>query len=300
VTLILYGHLPELMFALSDRRLTNPNTGAPVSSAATKVTLYPGMWLHYTGLSEIDGVPTDLWLANTLYGQHHLPTAFFHLRDKLTETFRRMPWSARIKRHAFIGVGWVPFDQAHTHYDPVVITVSNFLSPSGTWLAEAANEFTLQATNLREQLLPDTNPRFVYLQAAGQGMPEARRRQLYAQLVRILDRGVISPHGVRLLAEEMRRRSSSTGPVGGGQLVTVAPHPDLIEQDWLVLTPGPAMITCPRTTREYFDTAFSAVSHCLSYILIPEDLTAPEWPPAVNMVGMDPYVASWTWSDFVF
>jgi hypothetical protein len=59
MTLIFYGHLPELMFAISDRRLTRPETGEVVPSPATKLTYYPGTWIHYTGLSKIDGIPTD-------------------------------------------------------------------------------------------------------------------------------------------------------------------------------------------------------------------------------------------------
>jgi len=209
VTLILYGHLPQLMFALSDRRLTDLRTRKPVPSPATKVTLYPDMWIHYTGLSEIDGVPTDLWLARTLERQYHLPTGLFHLRDKLTEAFRRIRSPSWMKRHAFVGVGWVPADQTRTQYDPVIVTVSNFLTQSGTWLAEAEDKLTLYAPNLRVDQLPETNPRFVHLRAAGQGMTEKERRELGVQLVRIVDR-VTSPNGVRFLAEEMRRRSSPT------------------------------------------------------------------------------------------
>ena len=226
----------------------------------------------------------------------------FHLRDQLTEAFRRMPtaWSP-YKHHAFVAVGWVPADRSRTRYDPFIVTVSNYATNTqGVWLSAPEDEFTLRAVNLREHQPPNTiDMRFTYLQAAGQGMKEPDRLRLTAQISRVVDR-TCCRSGVRLLAEEMRRRSAPTGPVGDGQLITVVPHPRLIEQDWLTLTPAPPMIGNARTTLEYFTTAWSIPSHCMSFILIPDDLTKPEWPPLPSMVDLKGRDAGWTWADFLW
>jgi hypothetical protein len=58
------------------------------------------------------------------------------------------------------------------------------------------------------------------------------------------------------------------------------------------------VVPSPATKLTYFTTARSIPSHCMSFILIPDVPTKPEWPRLPSVVDLKGHVAGWTWADF--
>ena len=125
----------------SDRRVVELPSGRVLDDDSNKT----GLWcdrliIGYTGLAQVEGHRTDLWIADTISTCRSASDVVHVLRDRSTEVFGRMPYSNSIKRHAFVGVGWSMNAPGHP-LTPLVFTISTALDASGNWTAEADEHF---------------------------------------------------------------------------------------------------------------------------------------------------------------
>src|SRR2546426_7125116 len=107
MTLVLSCLTQNFVVQVSDKRVTRISDGALVDDRRNKGTQYcTQMAFSYSGLAELGGINTDVWLANILASASSLNDAVKILRDKATEEFRQVHLPNCAKRHAFVGVGW--------------------------------------------------------------------------------------------------------------------------------------------------------------------------------------------------
>ncbi|MBD2054578.1 hypothetical protein H6F88_00785 [Oculatella sp. FACHB-28] len=152
MTFILTCTSGEYIYQVSDRRLTmlgGLNSGVVVDDESNKSTLVGGrMSFCYTGLAEISGKRTDIWLAQTLANGpiQDLGVACERVRAQSTQEFRnlrRKRCPEHFLRHAFVGIGWcrLPEDDG---LQPLLCTISNALDGNGEWLAQPSDEFLIR------------------------------------------------------------------------------------------------------------------------------------------------------------
>ena len=136
MTLILSVLTRDYVVQVSDRRLTDANTGVPLNEPANKAIVFCGHFVFgYTGLARIGSVRTDMWLAERLLAKGPSVQANLeNVRDEATRAFRSVP--VQHKRHAFIGVGW-------SHSKPALSVISNCIADDGHALENAQEEFRL-------------------------------------------------------------------------------------------------------------------------------------------------------------
>jgi hypothetical protein len=144
MTLILGCVTRDLAIQVADRRLALSD-GRILDDDANKMTLFDGrVAFSYTGLAGLEGLRTDLWLANVLQRPDctSLDKALDVLRTAATDAVRRLTLPASLTRIAFVGIGWsirAPDNQTI----PLVCHVSNFHDENGTVLSHALADFRL-------------------------------------------------------------------------------------------------------------------------------------------------------------
>jgi hypothetical protein len=106
------------------------------------------MAFGYTGLAHIGQQKTDVWLSHLLgkFSGASLTEAIMELKQEATAAFSKLPYSSKLKRHAFVGVGWACTNAAQLEFKPAICQISNFHDKDGRVLASANNEFGLGST----------------------------------------------------------------------------------------------------------------------------------------------------------
>jgi len=129
MTLTLSAVIPDFAIQVSDRRITSLLTGEIMDSMTNKAVVFGNrMVFCYTGLAELEGQPTDRWLADAL---HELPNGMpmREVADHIANRAERAVSASKCpppKRHlAFCGVGWLP-NPKNGKLRGVVYTISNF------------------------------------------------------------------------------------------------------------------------------------------------------------------------------
>ena len=90
MTLLISCLTAKYIVTVSDRRLTSPK-GKVVDDAANKVVFFaPDALFSYTGIAEINGLRTDEWIADQLYGQAGIQNAITNLTTALDATIKAL------------------------------------------------------------------------------------------------------------------------------------------------------------------------------------------------------------------
>jgi hypothetical protein len=158
MTLVLNVLTNDYVVQVSDRRLTDLNTGKPLDEPANKTILFCGhVVFGYTGLAKVGPLQTDFWLAERLLsaGPSAQATLEF-VRDEASRAFQAVPSNHR--RHAFVGVGW-------SQSRPILCVISNFMDARGHQLPHAHDLFHIDTVTL--------NPNDAFqIAMAGQAVPQ--------------------------------------------------------------------------------------------------------------------------------
>jgi hypothetical protein len=132
MTLILSLATPDFVMQVADRQVTYLSNGQAKSNYATKMVMLRNQAiLSFTGLAELEGESTDVWLARTIFlapGSDYR-SVFDHIRRRadqaiFREQMRGTP--AAHRRLAFVGTGFVRTRPAGPLY-PFIARISNFL-----------------------------------------------------------------------------------------------------------------------------------------------------------------------------
>lgn len=146
MTFILTVATDEGIYQVSDRRLTRFTDGSLLDDDTNKAVFLDGrMTFAYTGISEIEGVATDLWLLDCFA---KVSTADLHqmcerVRERADSAFSRLSATTNPNlRHMFVGVCWDVINDGPL--SPLLVTIANALSDDGKWLDSPQAQFELR------------------------------------------------------------------------------------------------------------------------------------------------------------
>jgi hypothetical protein len=228
LTLIISVLTPQWAIQVSDRRLVRIREGAAVRADDERnkaVTWCGRLAFAYAGLAELGREKqTDIWLANRLSeseaaleqgsDQGDLLGAVAQRATRYFEGPRISRFSAEMRRHAFVGVGWARFD-GEDDVSPYLALVSNFHDPEdGTELAEARPAFGLSMRRLEPGQGGHVMP-------VGYPLPQSEIDELSGRLAGA-DADDIAL--VAVLADKVREAAAASELVGRGLLVNVIPR----------------------------------------------------------------------------
>jgi hypothetical protein len=176
MTLIVSCVTPHTIYQVSDRRLTNMREPKGIlETNATKAVFANGrMSFGYTGIAEILGQPTDLWLMDRVAEVVNDAGAIFeHIRARATEDFPKMTSNTmEEKRHVFQIVWWyrkridLPFVPAITH-------IENTVNPeTAKWLPRSRPEFKIHSREFSRL----TDGQYRWISTGYQPSPDQKKR----------------------------------------------------------------------------------------------------------------------------
>ncbi len=142
MTLVLSWLTKDYVIQVSDRRLTFAGgvwDGMVANDDKNKAVIWTGsngtIAFGYTGLAQLDGEPTDIWLSRVLidaakHGQAKLPDIVDHMNDQATGAFERINrWTKFNYPHTFVGIGWglTEIEGNPATVSPMIFQVTNAL-----------------------------------------------------------------------------------------------------------------------------------------------------------------------------
>ena len=219
MTLVLTAACRDHVFLVADRRLTLYPSGRLQDDNRNKATVYDNrLAFGYSGLADIAGQPTDLWLAEQLagIGKPLLET----LAERATDTWKSLSphLSDKARRHAFVMVGWGR-NQARQPV-PVVATISNALGVNGSWLADATPTFSVERYLLKRH-------RWGFFRPVGADVRPHELVDLHRRLRPCLKRVTRRVPAIIALGDTIRQVAARDRTVGSSLVGVVLPVPSL-------------------------------------------------------------------------
>lgn len=213
MTLILSLVGEDYVVQVADRRislLTSSGRTTVRDDVTNKVVNFANRAVFgYTGLAELEGHRTDLWIADRLRRSPDLGDGFVALREDLTALFSRGPYRGHGHTVTAAGFKWEP-DGTVTPYYAVVTNMFE----SGRWLVTPRRRFGW---------LVDTYPRNTYgVHQAPAWLMNREYNQLRRTLRAVQSRGL----SVGAVVETMARaiRSVRSPLVGTDLMATILPR----------------------------------------------------------------------------
>ncbi len=218
MTLVLTAACRDQVFLVADRRLTQYPSGRPLDDNRNKVTVFDNrLAFGYSGLADIAGQHTDLWLAEQLAGIDGplLETLADRATNAWNSLLRGLP--ASVRRHAFVMVGWGRNEARQPV--AVVATISNALGDNGSWLAEAAPTFSVKRYHLKPR------HRWGLFRPVGANVGAPELADLHRRLRPRLKRVTRRVPAILALGETIRHVSTRDPSVGSSLVGVVLPVP---------------------------------------------------------------------------
>lgn len=256
----------EYSLLATDRRLTiptGPNTGYIQDDDACKlVNLCNVCGIAYSGLSEIENIPTHKWIAMTLATNKCLcpADASVILTKHADLALSKLPTS--IRRQAFLITGWAYFNEPpelRSHF----CLITNAIDKSGNLLNKPFEPF-----ECRVRALPDNKP-FLWF-SVGVPLQKARRNNLERNLRKLVAKKISPKEALRLLVEEIIHTSVNEKAYSVGDKVLGFCIPK--DSALLAYKTGNSMMLANQpnltnVTFTYFDPSFSELQqHGPTYI----------------------------------
>lgn len=220
MTLILTCLTDSAVIQISDRRLSRlgDDPVTVVTDDTVKVVLADNWLYGYTGLANLNGMPTHHWLAERLArrgGQRHgdcLADIWGDAEDAIDSANKRYPRFAPIAQ-AFVGAGWYA-DTITGEYFPSLYQISNFHDASGRACQVGPFTCTYRALQSDEK---------VHVNAIGARVTDSEISRLSVAIGKLIarSRGVQSIG--RLLFEFMRMMHDRDKTVGDNLLLSCVP-----------------------------------------------------------------------------
>jgi len=179
---------------------------------ANKAIFYCGhIAFGYTGLAKIEGEGSDHWLLE------NLPAAFetFHevIQEKATEAFKKIKGPSTLKRHAFVGIGWIRTQKTGPLY-PSVISISNFQDERGAELPSPNESFSVFANRL-----PDNESLLIY--PVGQPVDDKILRRMYRNIRKRLKKRAGCKKIMEVIVGEVREIAKNSREKIGKNLMAI-------------------------------------------------------------------------------
>jgi hypothetical protein len=201
---------------VSDRRVTDLNTGQLIDSKTNKAVLFCNhVSFAYTGLATLDGRPTDWWLADAL-GRLPKGSSLSDAVDliaRLAEpVIRKVQIEHRFKRLAFAGSGWTV---ENGRLVPAMCEVGNFYDEHGKPMPIPTDSF-------KATLRTYPDPVGAWFDT-GVELTPAEGTRLQRLFVKCGRHGVGPKPIVRLFADMIREIAGRSSRVGRDLMVTIIP-----------------------------------------------------------------------------
>jgi hypothetical protein len=222
VTLGIACLTPLYVTVVIDRRLTHGSQ--MVEDFATKaVVVCDRGAIVYSGIAQLgpSGPRMDDWIVKVLsdHGIATLSDAAKLLTVEATKAFRRLPYTASQRRHAFLLAGWQVITGPVRQ--PVIAVVSNALDDEWNWLGTSQPEFTIRVH-------PHDDPKTFSITSIGADLPSVTLNWLRRSLRNGFARG-IGPRSVVRLSTAAIRSVAATNPTVGCNLLGVYVPPCSLE-----------------------------------------------------------------------
>lgn len=231
MTLVFTFITSDYSIVVSDRRLVT-ESGKLYDDDTNKIVLLDCCSVFaYTGLARINGQSTHHWLAETISKPQPRTIAGVlpEIRTKATDAFHRMNLPSVLKRHAFVGVGWVNLQPANI-LRPCLFRISNFHDQSGRTLEDANDEFI-------GHLLVLGPKQWFACQWSGQQLAPNSRVWLNRMITRA-GRERLNPNLIwRLISSLIRNTASSNSYVGAGVLGACIPRVAVPPTEFQIVSP---------------------------------------------------------------
>lgn len=146
--MILAAMTDNHIFVVSDRRATSGGTCKLMSSTENKAMVLNGeMILTYTGFCDLDGLPTDAWVAKIL-ADEPVERWIQVLLNRVGPAVRRIRVAPAEQRHAFLLTGYLKTPKGRRSFRPFSFLISNFHGPDGRVLSIPEEKFYLSILRL--------------------------------------------------------------------------------------------------------------------------------------------------------
>lgn len=217
MTLILSCTTQDYVVQVSDRRLVSLD-GKLYDDETNKVVVFCGrMAFSYTGLAQLEGKETDLWVTQGLIDSSckSVSDAVYTIRDKATAAFKNIRLSPKLRRHAFVGAGWTKTAQEEP-FRPTICVISNFHDEKFKYLHEARDEFTARF------IVPGEENELLYI-PTGQPLPSHYENKFIRNIYKCVKRRTGPSPITRILASGVRELASINDRVGKSLLSITIP-----------------------------------------------------------------------------
>ncbi len=200
----------DYVLLAADRRLVyiqGPQRGQLKDDDTCKlVSICNVSGIGYTGLAEIEGVPTHQWIAKTLAAENcsDAGTASRLLAERTQLALANV--DRTIRRHTFLIAGWALF-QNLTGLRPHLCAISNMIDGTGQIVSTANDVFTVFA-----KALNDSEDLAIYV--VGHPLSLDRRQRLEGKLRDLVTRNISPKAALGLLVAEITYTSTRTDTVG--------------------------------------------------------------------------------------
>jgi hypothetical protein len=245
---------PTHVFLVADRRVTFISDGSVKDDNRCKlVSLCHRAGIGYSGLAELEGLPTHEWICHKLADvQAAMPwQAVSTLREAAERAFAVL--RGPVYPQIFLLAGY-DFFRGHDEALPHFAVVSNFHDDSGQQLGAPTNTFTTHLAVLH--VSPQTKFRTY---TVGVLLSNDRRQALHRNIARLVDRLIGPQEMLRLLVDEIVRTAKLPSRTVGEKVLAMCIPRASIESG-----AGPRMMLATKPgadipTFAYFDPTYSVM-----------------------------------------
>jgi hypothetical protein len=210
MTQIITAITRDYALLVADRRLTflwGPLQGQLADDDTCKlVSLCNNCGIGYTGLAQIEGIPTHEWIATALASEHcsDPKNASRILSERARVALSSVPLTYR--RQEFVIAGWAYFENLAGLRSHVCV-ITNMIDASGRMLSKTDDTFAvlLKALHDGEDLA---------IHVVGQLLLLERGQRLERNLRRLITRQISAKAALRLLVDEVIHTSGQFHTVG--------------------------------------------------------------------------------------
>lgn len=214
--MVLSAMTDEHVFVVSDRRMTNGLTRSIMSSTENKAIILNGeMVLAYTGLCNLDGIPTDVWVAELL-AKEPVENWLIALMNHTGVAVRRTRLRPDLQRHAFLLTGYGKTPRGRRNYRPLGYLISNYHRTDGSTM-RVPEQFSLSTFRLGNEK--------ARVDSVGRDLPTPRRIALEREIRTQLRATPNRPERILdILGAEIRRVASKDSGVGSDLMAVSFPE----------------------------------------------------------------------------
>ncbi len=210
MTQVIAAITQDYVLLVADRKLTfleGPKRGQCKDDDTCKlVSLCNMSGIGYTGLAEIDGIPTHEWIATTLASKlcSDPGIASRLLAERASIALLNVPLDLR--RQTFVIAGW-GYVKNLTGLRSHFCAVTNMMDTSGQTLPKASESFTVLVKALRDD-------EDLAVHVTGQPLLLERGQRLERNLREFISRNISAKAALRLLVDEIIHTSTLSSTVG--------------------------------------------------------------------------------------